>query len=87
MHAFVAHDHEHESFGTGMVLSVHSATGEKFFTIIFPASLFVAFSTILFARNMFLEIRLRGWKQDPDARALDILQLLFARGILHPKAY
>jgi hypothetical protein len=87
MHVFVSHDHQYESFGSGIVLPSHNAIGEKFFSIAFPASLFIAFATILFVRNIFLETRLRGWKQDPDALASDTLRLLFARGILHSKAY
>ncbi len=87
MHAFIPHDHQYESLGSGIVLPVHNATGEKFFTIILPASLFIAFSTILFIRNIFLEIKLRGRKQHPHAHALNALRLLFARGILHMKVY
>lgn len=87
MHALISHDHKYESFGTGMVLPVHSATGEKFFAIALPASLFVAFSTIRFIKNIFLERKLRGQKRHPDIVAKNIERLLFSRGILHTKVY
>lgn len=87
IHAFIDHDHQQESFGIGTMLPVHNATGEKFFTIMLPTSLFIAFSTILFARNIFLEVRLRGRKQHPHTLTLNAERRLFARGILHTKVY
>lgn len=87
MHTFIPHDHQYESSGSSIILPMHSATGEKFFTIMLPVSLFIAFSTILFTRNIFLEMRLRARKEPMEGIFPDIEQLLFARGVLHSKAY
>lgn len=87
MHVFITHEHQHESFGAGLVLPVHNATGEKFFVIALPASLFIAFSTIFFIRNLFSEMRLRARREPDGGRAPDLFQCLFAHGILHSKAY
>jgi hypothetical protein len=87
MHAFIVHDHEHESYGSGIVLPVHNATGEKFFALLLPSSLFIAFSTIRFTRNTFFEMRLRLRKRHLNLVLPDILLILFARGILHSKVY
>lgn len=87
MHVFITHDHQHESFGTGIVLPVHSATGEKFFTLTLPASLFIAFLTILLTRNIFIEERLKALRQPERGVSSALYLLLFARGILHSKAY
>jgi hypothetical protein len=87
MHAFIMHDHEHESFRSGVVLPIHNATGEKFFALLLPSSLFIAFSTILFARHTFFETRLRRTKQQEDWVLPNMYLQLFARGILHSKKY
>jgi hypothetical protein len=87
MHVFIVHDHEHESFRSGIVLPVHNATGEKFFALLLPSSLFIAFSTILSTRHIFLEMRLRRVKQQEDWVLPNMYLQLFARGILHSKKY
>lgn len=88
MHTFVPHEHEEqELFGSGLVLPVHSATGEKFFTIILLTSLLVVFLLPPYLGNSFLSRLLRSFAARQRQRPFRIFLHLFSRGILHTKAY
>lgn len=87
MHAFVSHEHPHESFASELGLPVHNVAGEKYFLLLLLASLFIVRPLVVTAKDFFLAHVLAGSPQTPHNIPLPIYTRLFAKGILHSKAY
>lgn len=87
MHAFVPHEHPHDSFVSEFGLPVHNTAGEKYFWLLMLASLFLVVPPVAILSNFFLVATLAGPSQSPDRVPPKLFLYLFARGILHSKAY
>jgi hypothetical protein len=86
MHALVPHDHPYESFASEFELTVHNVAGEKYF-LLFAATFLIGTFYRLPTKEFFLASRLQGPEEDPNRTFPRMYTHIFARGILHSKAY
>jgi hypothetical protein len=86
MHALVPHDHPYESFASEFELTVHNVAGEKYF-LLFAATFLIGTFYRLPTKEFFLVSLLQGPTPAPSRTPQRMYTRIFARGILHSKAY
>jgi len=87
MHAFVPHDHPHDLFTSKFELPVHNVAVEKYFLLLILAGLCALAPLAFPANDFFLTHLLAGRSPAPHDPPLPVYTRLFAKGILHSKAY
>lgn len=86
-HALVPHDHPYDSFVSEFGLPVHNVAGEKYFVLLLLSSLLVVTPYCSVAIEFFAVSRLTGLLRTSRTTPPRIYAHIFARGILHSKAY
>ncbi len=86
-HAFIPHNHAHDTFSTGLLSSVHSGVVERELELLSLTALIFAIVFIRKTATPKLTVSLKFHAQGPEVLSLGTLHIAFVRGILNPRLH